>query len=72
MPYWYVAFVLVVGWFVINLVNKGAVSKYEITLYSDDGKAVGTKVIERATMPRPERLPVAKSYKPIKPIKFLD
>jgi hypothetical protein len=72
MKYWYIAFVLVIGWFTIHLVNNGAVNKYELTIYDSNGKIVEKKIVDGRTMPRPERLAITKSYKPIKPIKFLD
>lgn len=72
MPYWYGAFVLVVGWFVINLFNNASVSRYELTAYDNAGNALGSKIVDARTMTPPEKLPVTKSYKPVKPVKFLD
>lgn len=72
MKFWYVAFVLVMGWFVLGLVNRMAVSSYELTGYDSNGNVVGTKIVDMNTMTNPDRLPVTKSYKPIKPVKFLD
>lgn len=70
MKYWYVAFVLVISWFVINLVNNSAVSRYKLTAYDNSGKVIGSKEVRADSMTRPERLPVTKSYEPVKPIKF--
>jgi len=72
MKYWYVAFAFVVIWFTVNLVNSSAVSSYELVGYDNKGNVVGRKVVNTDSMTPPERLPVAKAYRPIKPIKFLD
>lgn len=72
MFYWYAAFVVVVGWFALNLVNNSAVSSYEITAYDTDGKALASQIVHADSMTPPERLPITKAYRPIKPVKFLD
>ena len=72
MKYWYVAFALVMIWFVINLLNNSVVSRYHLTAYDSSGKVVGSKEVRADSMSRPERLPISKSYEPIKPIKFLN
>jgi uncharacterized protein YuzE len=72
MRYWYIAFAVVIIWFTINLVNNSAVREYELTAYDTNGKVIGTKAVNANTMTAPERLPISKSYKPKKPIKFLD
>lgn len=71
MKYWYVAFVLVMGWFLLNLFNNGAVHRYVLTAYDSDGKVLASAEVDAATMSQPESLPVTKSYSPIKPVKFL-
>jgi len=72
MRYWYIAFAVVIIWFTVNMVNNGAVSSYELTAYDNAGNVVGTKVVNGDTMSAPERLPITKSYKPLKPIGILD
>lgn len=72
MKYWYVAFVVVMGWFVLNLANSIAVSSYELTAYDQNGRALGSEIVHRDTMSKPERLPITKAYRPVKPIKFLN
>lgn len=72
MKYWYIAFVAVVLWFTVNLVNNGAVSSYELIGFDASGNVVGSKTVHMNSMTPPERLPVTKSYRPIKPIKILD
>ncbi|MGE4466063.1 hypothetical protein [Sphaerochaeta sp.] len=71
MRYWYVAFVLVIAWFVLNLFNNGSVSRYELTAYDADGKVLDSMMVDASSMSQPETLPVPKSYKPVKPVKFL-
>lgn len=71
MKYWYVAFVIVMSWFVVNLFNNGSVHTYVLTAYSNDGKPLNSMVVDQVNMVQPEALPVAKAYKPVKPIKFL-
>jgi hypothetical protein len=71
MKYWYVAFVLVISWFMLNLFNNGSVNRYELTAYSADGKVLDSMVVEPGSMSPPESLPVPKAYKPVKPVKFL-
>lgn len=72
MKYWYVAFVVVLGWFILIMVNNSAVSKYKLTAYDSNGKVLGTQIVHRQAMAPPESLPVTKSYTPLKPIGFLD
>jgi len=71
MKYWYAAFAVVMLWFLLNLFNNGAVSSYKLTAYSTDGSVIGSKIVRADSMTAPERLPVSKSYEPIKPVKFL-
>jgi hypothetical protein len=72
MRYWYVAFAAVMIWFIVNLLNNSAVSKYEFTAFDSEGNVLGKTIVQRGSMVDPERLPVTKAYKPIKPIGFLD
>jgi len=72
MKYWYVAFAVVMLWFILNLLNNAAVSRYELTAYDSDGNVIGSTEVQSGTMAPPERLPITKSYKPYKPVKFLD
>jgi hypothetical protein len=71
MKYWYVAFVISIGWLVATLANNGSVSQYELTIYDNEGNAVKTEIVDKYRMKQPETLPVTKSYKPIKPVSFL-
>ena len=72
MPWWYGAFAVVMLWFLLNMVNNSAVTTYELTAYDSSGKVVGTKTVNGNTMTAPERLPVTKEYRPVKPVKFLN
>lgn len=72
MPYWYAAFAVIMIWFILNLVNNSSVSRYELTAYDANGKELGSKTVMAETMTPPERLPVTKAYKPVKPVKFLN
>lgn len=71
MRYWYVAFVLVMGWFLLNVFNNGSVNSYILKAYDTDGTPLGSMEVSVSTMSQPESLPVAKEYVPIKPVKFL-
>lgn len=71
MRYWYGAFVLVMGWFLLNLFNNGSVNSYILTAYDTDGKSMGSMEVSVSSMSQPESLPVSKEYTPIKPVKFL-
>ncbi|MGE4318695.1 MAG: hypothetical protein AB7E96_07280 [Deferribacterales bacterium] len=71
MPYWYVAFALVMGWFLLNLFNNSSVQRYELTAYDTDGKVIDSMEVSASTMSQPESLPITKAYRPIKPVKFL-
>jgi len=72
MPWWYGAFAIVLIWFAVNLVNNSSVSRYELTAYDNAGNVIGSKTVGAQTMTPPEKLPVPKSYKPVKSIGFLD
>jgi len=72
MRYWYAAFAIVIIWFTINMVNNSAVRSYELTGYDQNGNKLGSQIVNADTMTAPERLPITKAYKPLKPIGFLD
>ena len=71
MRYWYVAFVLVMGWFILNLFNNSSVTRYMLTYYDANGNVLDSAEVSTSTMNQPETLPISKSYTPIKPVIFL-
>lgn len=71
MKYWYAAFVVVMGWFIVNQFNDAAVTRYVLTAYDPHGNVIDSMEVNQATMNQPESLPITKAYTPIKPIKFL-
>lgn len=71
MKYWYVAFFVVMAWFIVNLFNDASVNRYVLTAYDATGHPIDSMEVNQTTMNQPESLPITKAYTPIKPIKFL-
>lgn len=71
MKYWYVAFVIVMGWFILTSFNNASVNRYVLIAYDPAGNVIDTMEVTQSTMSQPESLPITKAYTPLKPIKFL-
>ena len=68
LKYWYAALFVVIAWIVIVTFNNRNVNKFEVTIYNSNGEVVEKRIIDRYNWVSPEKLPVTKTYRPIKPL----
>ncbi|MCA1981246.1 MAG: hypothetical protein LDL10_06885 [Calditerrivibrio sp.] len=67
MPYWYVAFGIVVIIMFAGFVNSSSVEKFKLTIFDNSGKKIEERILTRTELEKlNEPLPFSKAFEPIK------
>lgn len=67
MPYWYVAFGIVVIIMLAGFINSSSVEKFKLTTFDSSGKKIDERVLSKMELEKlNEPLPLSKAFEPIK------
>lgn len=67
MPYWYIAFGIIVIIMFASFVNSSSVEKFKLTTFDNSGKKLEERVLTKMELEKlNEPLPFSKAFEPIK------